>query len=73
MERQTSSCTHHWILGAPHYGTVEGACRRCGASRTYPAGLELPEAVPDYDELADGPEAFAKQMAKREERAVAKV
>ncbi len=73
MEQQTSSCTHHWILGAPQFGTVEGACRRCGASRTYPSGLELPEAIPDYDELSAGPEAFAEQMAPREERPVAKV
>lgn len=73
MERQTGLCTHHWILGAPHYGTVVGACRRCGASRTYPSGLEMPEAVPDYDELAAGPEAFAEQMATREEHPVANV
>lgn len=73
MERQTGLCTHHWILGAPHYGTVVGACRRCDASRTYPSGLEMPEAVPDYDELAAGPEAFAEQMATREEHPVANV
>ena len=72
MERLKGSCTHHWILGAPHLGTVEGACRRCGASRTYPSGLEMPEAVPDYDELAAGPEAFA-EMVTQEERPVAKV
>jgi hypothetical protein len=33
-------CRHHWLLGAPSAGVIEGRCKKCGASRTYPAVLE---------------------------------
>lgn len=64
MERNdTASCTHRWILGEPHYGKIDGACRRCGAQKTFPSGLEIPEAVPDFEELkASSPELFAETI-----------
>ncbi len=64
MERHaTASCTHRWILGDPHFGKVDGACRRCGAQRTFPSGLEIPESVPDFEELkASAPELFVETI-----------
>lgn len=53
---QTTDCIHHWLLGEPHYGKVDGVCRRCGAQRTFPSGLEFQDAIPDYAELSAEPE-----------------
>ena len=30
-------CVHHYVLGEPSEGVVQGRCRRCGAERTWPA------------------------------------
>ena len=47
-----TSCVHHWILGAPQLTKVYGVCRRCGARKSYPSGLEyLPDASVQYEEL----------------------
>lgn len=48
---QATPCIHRWVLGEPRNGKVEGSCRRCGAHRTYPSGLELPDTVPNFEEL----------------------
>lgn len=48
---RTAACIHRWVLGEPTMDKVYGTCRRCGAQRTYPSGLEIPEAVTDYEEL----------------------
>ena len=73
VQSQATQCVHRWLLGEPNYGAVRGICRRCGARRTYPSGLETPENLPDYAELtADGPAAGAatpspeKQKTSRE-------
>ena len=50
-EQQMPPCTHRWVLGEPRRGTIKGVCRRCGARRTYPSGLELPEAPPEAEEM----------------------
>jgi hypothetical protein len=56
VQRQATQCVHRWLLSEPNYGAVRGICRRCGARRTYPSGLETPETLPDYEELtADRP------------------
>ncbi len=52
MERhQSTLCVHRWVLGEPRKGSIRGVCRRCGARRSFPSGLEFPEAVRDYVEL----------------------
>ena len=33
-------CAHHWILGQPRAGAVDGTCRKCGEVRAYPAVLD---------------------------------
>ena len=48
---QSNSCTHRWMLGEPNMQTVHGVCRRCGAQRSYPSGLEITEAVTEFEEL----------------------
>ncbi len=67
---QRASCIHRWVLGEPQYGTVDGTCRRCGARRSYPSGPEFPEAVPDYEELADSSPMFARGATLLEEHAL---
>jgi len=48
---ETKACVHRWILGEPTMQSVPGVCRRCGAQRSYPSGIEIPEAVPENKEL----------------------
>ena len=48
---QSNSCIHRWMLGEPNMQTVHGVCRRCGAQRSYPSGLEFTEAVTEFEEL----------------------
>ncbi len=48
---QSNRCIHRWMLGEPNMQTVHGVCRRCGAQRSYPSGLEITEAVTEFDEL----------------------
>lgn len=68
--REVIPCIHRWVLGEPRKGAVEGICRRCGARRTYPAGLEFVEAVPDYEELAASRPVLAAERLTPEEHAL---
>ena len=36
----STTCAHHWILGQPRAGLIDGTCRKCGALRAYPAVLD---------------------------------
>ncbi len=38
------TCRHHWLLGQPHDGAIEGRCRKCGVERRFPAALDEPYA-----------------------------
>ena len=67
VRQEAIQCVHRWVLSDPHRGSVRGLCRRCGASRNYPSGLQPPETVPDYDELADGPPGLAVEAIPAEE------
>ena len=67
---QTTPCVHRWVLSEPDMTKVRGVCRRCGARRTYPSGLELPEAMPDYDQLAASRPVLAAESASPEEHAL---
>jgi hypothetical protein len=71
MERRESTpCIHRWLLGEPHNGSIEGICRRCGARRTYPSGLELPETIPDYEELDRSHPVLTMETASLEEHSL---
>lgn len=65
--RQSTPCIHRWILSEPRQGSIEGTCRRCGARRTYPSGLEFPEPVSDYEELDRGRPVLSMETASLEE------
>lgn len=36
----STNCAHHWVLGQPKAGTIDGTCRKCGEVRVYPAVLD---------------------------------
>jgi len=36
----STTCAHHWVLGQPRAGTIDGTCRKCGSVRVYPAVLD---------------------------------
>lgn len=46
------TCVHHWLLGAPKDDIVRGQCKRCGATRFYPASVEGASRQGLYDEAA---------------------
>jgi hypothetical protein len=50
-----SLCVHRWVLGDVSHGTIRGHCRRCGASRTFPAVLELAPPPPPEEEEEEEP------------------
>ena len=43
LTNDQSPCRHHWMLGQPVEGSIVAVCRRCGASRLYPAYIDDPE------------------------------
>ena len=45
------SCVHHWLLGEPASGVIVGRCKRCDATRLYPASPESTDRFDDYREL----------------------
>ena len=67
---QATSCIHRWMLGEPQRGRIRGVCRRCGAQRSYPSGLEIPEAVADYEELDLSRPLLATDAVSLEEHAL---
>ena len=48
----SADCTHHWVLSSPQDEVILGRCKRCGASREYPATLEGASRQGIYDEAA---------------------
>ena len=59
MEAQPATeptCRHHWLLGTPRDGIVEGKCRKCGEVRIYPAVID------DYDR---GDEATERRLSNQ--------
>ena len=50
----TEACVHHWVLGTPEEEVVRGRCKRCGATREYPAAMEL-MVKPQAEEEAPPP------------------
>jgi hypothetical protein len=63
-------CVHRWILSEPSRGSVNGTCRRCGAQRSYPAGIQLPPPPEEPEEeeevvVLEGP-ALAASIASME-------
>ena len=53
-EATTAACVHHWVLGTPEEEVVRGRCKRCGATREYPAAMEL-MVKPQVEEEAPPP------------------
>lgn len=48
----TGTCVHHWVLSLPEEDVVRGRCKRCGATREYPASVEGASRQGVYDEAA---------------------
>ena len=51
-DAQTETCVHHWILGLPDDDVIRGRCKRCGATREYPASVEGASREGVYGEAA---------------------
>jgi hypothetical protein len=46
-KEMNTTCAHHWVLGQPTAGNIDGTCRKCGEVRVFPAVLD------DLDPRAD--------------------
>jgi len=51
VETATRGCQHHWVLSEPRDDVIDALCKRCNATRRYPARLEMTERFDDYREL----------------------
>jgi hypothetical protein len=51
-DAQTQQCVHHWILGTPDDEVIRGRCKRCGATREYPATVDGASREGVYGEAA---------------------
>lgn len=51
-EAVVTSCRHHWLLSEPREGVISGVCKRCRATRNYPARLEDTDRYYDYQDLS---------------------
>lgn len=51
-DTRTGQCTHHWVLSHPDNDVIRGRCKRCGATREYPASVEGASRQGVYDEAA---------------------
>jgi hypothetical protein len=59
------------MLGEPSFHLVRGVCRRCGALKTFPSGLEFVQVHPEFEELAASHPALTAGTAPPEERVYA--
>ena len=48
----SEGCVHHWVLARPEDEVIRGRCKRCGATREYPASLEGASRQGVYEEAA---------------------
>jgi hypothetical protein len=48
----TQACVHHWVLAHPEDEVIRGRCKRCGATREYPATVEGASRQGLYEEAA---------------------
>jgi hypothetical protein len=51
-DMMTRECVHHWVLSLPDDDVIRGRCKRCGATREYPASVEGASRQGVYDEAA---------------------
>jgi hypothetical protein len=49
---RTQNCVHHWVLAHPEADVIRGRCKRCNATRDYPASVEGASRQGVYDEAA---------------------
>ena len=70
MAASQTPCIHRWVLREPRMGTIRGVCRRCGARKTFPSGLEVPEAIPEYAELDRSRPVLLTETAYLEEHSL---
>ncbi len=51
-ETPIEGCVHHWVLAHPEAEVIRGRCKRCGATREYPASVEGASRQGVYEEAA---------------------
>ena len=51
-DTRTQNCVHHWVLARPEADVIRGRCKRCNATRDYPASVEGASRQGVYDEAA---------------------
>lgn len=54
------TCVHHWVLGDPAHGVVDGRCKRCGATRAFSGTPEGTFRFDDFRELTQSSTYFER-------------
>lgn len=52
VQGSVASCRHHWLLSEPRHGVIQGVCKHCRATRSYPARLETTDGFLDHQDLS---------------------
>ncbi len=48
----TENCVHHWVLAHPEDDVIHGRCKRCNATREYPASVEDAAKPDPYEDAS---------------------
>lgn len=60
----TKECQHHWVLSEPRDEVIHASCKRCKATRRYPARLEMIERFDDYQELVTASQPLPRSLCE---------
>ena len=66
---RNANCIHRCVLGEPENTGIQAHCRRCGAERTYPSGIEPVEddqqaAEPDFTATIELEDVSLAELAR---------
>lgn len=59
---ERDSCVHYWVLNDPAAGEVQGECKRCLATKVFPAAPESTQRFDDYREMT-APTGYQQRLS----------
>jgi hypothetical protein len=62
VQTAIKECKHHWVLSDPRDDVIDAVCKRCSATRRYPARLEMFDRFDDYRELVASSQPLPRSL-----------
>ena len=59
------SCIHHWVLGGPDHGVIDGRCKRCGITRAFAGTRDETFRFDDFRELTQSSTYFERSRPNK--------